>query len=414
MIPRITADTNEYGTAYTPGGTYLEGYYEGYEVGYFNTSIRSGYTTNPIVLIGRSPWRDPSSYRRFIRRFKIKSSKQLLYGWLPRWLPPGNEGSGIVLATDVPGYWYNQSVIYDENLKNQANTKALLKIAGNKAQLGVALAESKKAFQMLANTTVSLWTAYRHARRGEWKAVERSLGLSGSGKVLSGLYPANKWLEYQYGWKPLLSDLHDLYGVVRGSLEQDSFLIHGKGGAYRTNDFDFTSFDSAARASLRHRSKAEQIVVTRLTGQLSSTKWRQASQIGLINPLSIGWELVPFSFLLDWFMPIGNVLEALTARAGLDFVGGSQTWITGGKSRVNHVSPWDHFEVYGESELKLFDLTRAKLQMWPLPLPYVVESPFNTKRTANALALWRATLRGRTPDNVPRYNTRRLRRQFRV
>lgn len=415
MIPRLRSPSDLFGEYDVVVGSYLQGFYGG-SVNYWDTSIRTGKSSNPIVLLrGTTPWRPPSSYRRFIRTYEIVSSKILKWGDTVWYSPPGNDPYGIDLMTRVDPYWGSRSVVYDENIKNQANTKALLQIAGNKAQLGVALLESKKAYQMIAKTTVSLWTAYRHAKRGEWAAVEKSLGLNGTGKVLSGRYPANKWLEYQYGWKPLLSDLFDAYGVVTGSLKSKAFLVHGKGSGKRSNSYKGSFYDSASGLNIQLVSDAEQVVITRLTGELTSERWRQAGQTGMINPLSIGWEVVPFSFLIDWFMPIGNVLEALTARAGLEFVGGSQTWLTGGKCVGTHInSGWPPIVKGGFSKMKLFDHTRAKLYTWPLALPYVVESPFNTSRAVNALALWRSTLRGRSPDNVPVYNTRRLRKQFRV
>jgi hypothetical protein len=40
------------------------------------------------------------------------------------------------------------------------------------------------------------------------------------------------------------------------------------------------------------------------------------------------WEILPFSFVADWFLPIGPYLESLTAFHGLDFVSGSKTLFT--------------------------------------------------------------------------------------
>lgn len=417
MIKRLPAVSNEYGTAQAPTNQYLTDYYGGVLVNHHHTSIRSGYSNNPISLLNGSltqKWRYPSGYRRFVRRYPlIDSSCVNLYGWLPTWFPPGSDYYGIILTTDVDAYWYGNNVVYDSNVRNEANTRALSKIASNKAQFGIALAESRKAYQMLASTTMSLWTAFRHAKRGEWPGVLKALGMD-KRKVLSGLYPANKWLEYQYGWKPLLSDLYDAYSVVTDNVKNNALLVYGKSGGFRENQYERAFYDSSSRTVTRVQAKAEQVVVTRLTARISSKFWRDASQVGLINPLSIGWELVPFSFLIDWFMPIGNVLEALTAKAGLEFVSGSQTWITGGESRVTHdLQEWPPISHYGLTRCQVFDTTRARLYDWPLPLPYVSLNPFSTKRSANALALWRATLRGRTPDNVPEYNTRRYRGQFR-
>ena len=43
-----------------------------------------------------------------------------------------------------------------------------------------------------------------------------------------------------------------------------------------------------------------------------------ANRLGLLNPISVAWELVPFSFLIDWFVPVGNYLDSFTDFVGLE------------------------------------------------------------------------------------------------
>ena len=45
-----------------------------------------------------------------------------------------------------------------------------------------------------------------------------------------------------------------------------------------------------------------------------------ANRLGLVNPLSVAWELVPFSFVVDWFSGVGNVLDGYTDLLGLSVV----------------------------------------------------------------------------------------------
>jgi hypothetical protein len=49
------------------------------------------------------------------------------------------------------------------------------------------------------------------------------------------------------------------------------------------------------------------------------------SNLGLINPLSVAWEVVPFSFVIDWFIPVNKWLNSLTADAGLELLDLSET-----------------------------------------------------------------------------------------
>lgn len=43
----------------------------------------------------------------------------------------------------------------------------------------------------------------------------------------------------------------------------------------------------------------------------------KANQLGLINPATVAWEVVPFSFLVDWFLPVSRFLESQTDTLGL-------------------------------------------------------------------------------------------------
>jgi hypothetical protein len=42
-----------------------------------------------------------------------------------------------------------------------------------------------------------------------------------------------------------------------------------------------------------------------------------SSEIGLTNPAGLAWELLPYSFVVDWFIPIGGWLNGLTDTIGL-------------------------------------------------------------------------------------------------
>jgi hypothetical protein len=48
--------------------------------------------------------------------------------------------------------------------------------------------------------------------------------------------------------------------------------------------------------------------------------------LGLSNPGLFIWETIPGSFLLDWILPIGDSLRAMTAYKGLRFVSGYEYW----------------------------------------------------------------------------------------
>ena len=46
------------------------------------------------------------------------------------------------------------------------------------------------------------------------------------------------------------------------------------------------------------------------------------SQLGLVNPLEIVWEWFPYSFVVDWMLPVGGWFSVLFGDFGYDFVSG--------------------------------------------------------------------------------------------
>jgi len=50
-----------------------------------------------------------------------------------------------------------------------------------------------------------------------------------------------------------------------------------------------------------------------------------ANQMGFVNPLSVAWEAVPFSFVVDWFANVGQCLSAMTDFAGFSV---TRSWTT--------------------------------------------------------------------------------------
>lgn len=48
---------------------------------------------------------------------------------------------------------------------------------------------------------------------------------------------------------------------------------------------------------------------------------RTLSQLSLTNPLEVAWELVPFSFVVDWMLPIGDYLSNMSALHGIEPLG---------------------------------------------------------------------------------------------
>jgi hypothetical protein len=296
------------------------------------------------------------------------------------------DGPSFSLIFSCGGRWNSTLCNFDSNLKNQVHVQVLNKLQGQKAQLGVAILEARKTYNMLASTTIQVLEAYHAARVGNWWRIPRILGMDRR-RVLTGKFPANRWLEYQYGWKPLISDISDIYKTLQEDLEK-ALLVSAKSASTREYSDNYTNAD------IHVEWKHEELCFSRIDAKLNPGNMLTAVKLGLVNPASIAWELTPFSFFLDWFMPVGNVLEATTATAGLTFVSGSTSKRAQASCKVSAVRypsfpSWPLVSA-GAMHAERFGFEREVLYDFPFPKFYVKPNPFSTTHTLNALALWRS------------------------
>jgi len=138
---------------------------------------------------------------------------------------------------------------------------------------------------------------------------------------------SDTWLEYSYGWKPLLKDVYDqaanaanlMVGTNQGwqtaSVNVDSDNIFHQVESPPGDQVTYT-FDGRDRIWV-HLSVTYRIP----PGALDVT-----TAFGLNNPLEVAWELIPFSFVADWFIPIGDAIRSLTAYSGLVFGSGFKSF----------------------------------------------------------------------------------------
>ncbi|UUW21298.1 MAG: maturation protein [Guiyang fiers-like virus 5] len=267
-----------------------------------------------------------------------------------------------------------------DNLIAKAKTEALNKLRGNNSlQLGADLAEINKTLGMIAQPTISALQAYRSARHGRWGDVAKHLGLS-KRDILTGKYPANKWLEYQYGWKPLFSSIYDGYNRLHQSPRAG--ILQARRSV--SDVFPINSVINGVRVVGEVELSARTIIVYKVANPTIDA----IDGVGLLNPVSVAWELIPFSFVLDWFAPVGNVLSAATSTLGLECLGVVNTSRASGRA----MSSVDGAKNPGSASHELFRMSRSISQSFPPPEFYSNTRPFSTSHVLSALSLIRQLL----------------------
>jgi hypothetical protein len=192
------------------------------------------------------------------------------------------------------------------------------------------------------------------------------------------------YLEYKYGWKPLMSDLHTLYENFN-SRSPEAMILHAS--RFVTEVFDRDG--PTDNLVINHKINLSVTGGCKVSACPNTAFLRAANQWGLTNPLTLGWELVPYSFVIDWALPIGNFLEAITSEMGLSFVGGFTSLrmdghISGNRKNTGGFLPEEGSHV----EWAIRKYQRQQLSGFPTARVYA-KSPFSTPNVLSALALWR-------------------------
>ena len=278
-----------------------------------------------------------------------------------------------------------QAVLVPLNMRSRVDTELRNKLSQGNLNLGVAIAESRQTLSLLSQNAITFIRAYSQARRGNWRQVCKLLAVNNhkfTSKTVS-----SRWLELQFGWLPLLADIHAAYKILTetqlpkrlplrvvrmvGSTESSVSYI-GTTPALRTGEWKVTE---------RYSRKAV------CWYYINDSRLAWASSLGLLNPQLIMWEKVPFSFVVDWFIPVGNLIESATNTLGLSFISGTYTDLCDATGTLQLYSSVGKPETaYSTQTFSGRGYTRTTLSSFPLPKPYY-KSPLSTIHALDALAL---------------------------
>jgi hypothetical protein len=224
--------------------------------------------------------------------------------------PPGDINFwGDAPNTETARYVQDLGTENDAAIYAEAYEKWKAK-AMDSASIGNAVAEGGQALNMIANRAGQVIQSFKALKRGRFGDLLAELGVERIQKRRStrAKQASNLWLEWHFGIDPLLGDIYDACKVLEGpSRTQTSHAS----SAYRNQiRYPTGSWDGYVSVSYQRSIRVQGTI------RIDNPNLHLASQMGLINPLSIAWELVPFSFIIDWFLPVGNFLSNLTTLAG--------------------------------------------------------------------------------------------------
>lgn len=227
------------------------------------------------------------------------------------------------------------------SLENQVKFDLISRAKGHQFNAPIFAAEAKKTSTMVYERAVHLTEMVRNLRRGRLdrfiEAMHDSVSKPSRRKAASWRdrlktdptnAASNVWLEATYGWVPFISDVQAATNTLMDVVDKPANRV-ARVTSGRTSSGSLEGGEGVLYAyqSGYYRVFAKPIGLYRVSARgiwkFSPGSKDLPGKFGLLNPLEVAWELVPFSFVADWFLPIGDYLSALDAPYRFTHVGGS-------------------------------------------------------------------------------------------
>lgn len=167
--------------------------------------------------------------------------------------------------------------------------------------------ELGEAADMLAGNLYRLARAGLMAKRGHFrealdtlrkKAPKKRGKKLAKGRELDGL--SQRWLELQYGWKPLVEDISNLADFIASNDRPRTTRKFARQFIFMKPYCNYGNLGASGGGKMQ-----KQIIA-----YVSEDRPSPPERLGMLDPAVVAWELMPFSFVADWVYPIGDYLEA--------------------------------------------------------------------------------------------------------
>lgn len=261
------------------------------------------------IIVNNPMEQSQTNWNRGIAAYEVHRINR--YGTSPNYYYSGYQivGTNLIGDTYSSNDWYYPSVpAINDSIVAEAITAAWAKVSANDAEVLVQIAEFHK-------TVSSLVTIFKHVMRIINNV--RKLRIKELAGEISPKEVAQRYMECRYALRPLMYDVKGTIDAVYGGRpitrqtfrEFRSEIAHATESnvvlLYSSGNFQIRGSTDATR-SLEVRSG----VLTQLEHLQSLATW------GVLEPFQSAWELVPFSFIIDWFWNVGKIIASWAPKIG--------------------------------------------------------------------------------------------------
>lgn len=213
---------------------------------------------------------------------------------------------------------------------------------------------------------------------------------------------AQGYLQFRYGWQPMLQNIYDSAIVVAEAAIDKGFPIRASATesikvSRKVENMGGFSYSSSAKPPLypyNHTESGKQGCRLHVNLAAQSSKVPTIADFTTLNPALLAWNLIPFSFVADWFYNIGGYMEAYETafRMRTRFVSGymSELYVNYTKESASQFCGGYNQEEKIENALasrRDVRFTRTVLTSYPLPTRPSLKLDLGSSRLLAAAAL---------------------------
>jgi hypothetical protein len=203
-----------------------------------------------------------------------------------------------------------------QRLYDIAVARAIADSRSSAVNFGQSLGEARESLRFISSSVKKALKVIIALKRGNFSRAAYELDI----KRRKGV--ADNYLAYIFGLKPLANDIMNGLTELRKAVNRRDF-ISVKGGIVESLPKPFTpnwglSGDVKGGASCG------------LNFELVNSADAAFDYLMLNNPLATAWELLPSSYIVNWFVGVTQFLNQFSLNTGLRFTGGYVTTFTKG------------------------------------------------------------------------------------
>lgn len=194
------------------------------------------------------------------------------------------------------------------DITGKLTKKLYQKIGDQQIHVGNILAERKQTMDMLTSILKRIVLAVK---------LKKLVLTSVLTYVKSPKAMANDVLAFKFGLEPLMKDVESLAGMINAPASSQPFIaVRTNYGGTRKEAFSYSSDAFTFNGTI--------VVSYVVKLSIDSGVSRTLQSFGLVNAAEILWEVTPWSFVVDWLIPVGAWISSHTALVGLSFVTGTR------------------------------------------------------------------------------------------